>query len=309
MTYTKENFNNTFKEKINTINTALDTYIPIQNEIPEIIYDSMRYSIFAGGKRLRPILMMACYEALGGHGDEIIPFACAIEMIHTYSLIHDDLPTMDNDDFRRGKPTNHKVYGEAVALLAGDALLNLAFETMITAAKKYPQIPCLDALDIIAKASGTRGMIGGQTMDLLSENKDIDINTLQYIHENKTAAMICAAVKAGAAMAQASIEEIQIVERFGYCLGMAFQIQDDILDVISTTEQLGKPIHSDIKNHKSTYVSIVGLEESKQYVEKLSKEASDALHTLTNHTLTNHILQENGHFLLSLTKYLMHRSY
>jgi geranylgeranyl diphosphate synthase type II len=286
-------------KKIQTVDKYLNQYIPSEDTKPSTIYESMRYSVFAGGKRLRPILMMGAFEAVGGTGEKVFPFACALEMIHTYSLIHDDLPAMDDDDFRRGKPTNHKVYGEGIAILAGDALLNTAHETMITAAKEYKGEECLEAMDIISSAAGTRGMIGGQVIDLLSENKPIDLDQLHYIHENKTGALIRAAVKAGGVLGKAEKEQIDLLDHFGYCLGMAFQIQDDILDVTSTTAELGKPIQSDVKNGKATYVSLNGLEAAKQYMEKLSYEAINAVERFG----------EQGAFLKQLTEHLISRTY
>ena len=243
--------------------------------------------------------MLSAFEAVGGVGEIVYPFACALEMIHTYSLIHDDLPAMDNDDYRRGKLTNHKVYGEGLAILAGDALLNLAFETMITATKKHRSWEAIDAMDVIAYAAGIKGMIGGQVVDLISENKIIDLDTLHYIHKNKTTAIIQAALKAGALLGKGTPEEIEALDKFGYCLGMAFQIQDDILDIISTQEELGKPIKSDEKNGKATFVSLKGLDFSKQYVKQLSQ---DAIHYMED-------FKEKGQFLSWLSEYLMSRTY
>lgn len=289
----------TLKEKIEYIDAGLEQYLKVSHTPQKQIYEAMGYSVFAGGKRLRPILMLAAFEAVGGQGEQVLPFACALEMIHTYSLIHDDLPAMDNDDYRRGKLTNHKVYGEGIAILAGDGLLNLAFEIMIKAGLQYGQDICLQAMDVIARAAGTEGMIGGQVVDLLSENTPVEIDIVEYIHENKTAALIQAAVKAGGILGGGDPKQIQLLERFGYCLGMAFQVQDDILDVTSTTEELGKPVQSDIKNQKSTFVSLVGLEKSKEYVERLSMEAIESLQGLG----------ERGELLIRLANYLMDRSY
>lgn len=293
------NFKKELDTKVDIVNQYLDGFIPQAQGYAEVIYDAMRYSSFAGGKRLRPILMLSAFEAVGGVGEIVYPFACALEMIHTYSLIHDDLPAMDNDDYRRGKLTNHKVYGEGLAILAGDALLNLAFETMITATKKHRSWEAIDAMDVIAAAAGIKGMIGGQVVDLISENKIIDLDTLHYIHKNKTTAIIQAALKAGALLGKGTPEEIEALDKFGYCLGMAFQIQDDILDIISTQEELGKPIKSDEKNGKATFVSLKGLDFSKQYVKQLSQ---DAIHYMED-------FKEKGQFLSWLSEYLMSRTY
>lgn len=293
------NFKKELDTKVDIVNQYLDGFIPQAQGYAEVIYDAMRYSSFAGGKRLRPILMLSAFEAVGGVGEIVYPFACALEMIHTYSLIHDDLPAMDNDDYRRGKLTNHKVYGEGLAILAGDALLNLAFETMITATKKHRSWEAIDAMDVIAYAAGIKGMIGGQVVDLISENKIIDLDTLHYIHKNKTTAIIQAALKAGALLGKGTPEEIEALDKFGYCLGMAFQIQDDILDIISTQEELGKPIKSDEKNGKATFVSLKGLDFSKQYVKQLSQ---DAIHYMED-------FKEKGQFLSWLSEYLMSRTY
>ncbi|NLM12242.1 MAG: polyprenyl synthetase family protein [Epulopiscium sp.] len=293
------NFKKELDTKVDIVNQYLDGFIPQAQGYAEVIYDAMRYSSFAGGKRLRPILMLSAFEAVGGVGEIVYPFACALEMIHTFSLIHDDLPAMDNDDYRRGKLTNHKVYGEGLAILAGDALLNLAFETMITATKKHRSWEAIDAMDVIAYAAGIKGMIGGQVVDLISENKIIDLDTLHYIHKNKTTAIIQAALKAGALLGKGTPEEIEALDKFGYCLGMAFQIQDDILDIISTQEELGKPIKSDEKNGKATFVSLKGLDFSKQYVKQLSQ---DAIHYMED-------FKEKGQFLSWLSEYLMSRTY
>ncbi len=294
------NYKEALEQKIKLINHYLDKLF---NSIPDsqakIIYDAMAYSIFAGGKRLRPVLMLSAFEAVGGEGEIIYPFACAIEMIHTYSLIHDDLPAMDNDDLRRGKPTNHKVYGEGMAILAGDALLNKAYELMIKASLTCSGREALEAMDIIATCAGTEGMIGGQVIDLLSEGRQVDMETLLFIHKNKTAAMIEASLKAGGILGKGTKEEIEALGQLGYCIGMAFQIQDDILDITGSQEKLGKAINSDIKNEKATFVSIVGLEASRKYVEKLTKQGISALE----------VFGEKAAFLAWLSYYLMTRTY
>lgn len=285
--------------KVNIIEHYLHEYISDTNSYRNLIFNAMKYSIFAGGKRLRPILMMGAYEAVGGNNiKDIMPFACAVEMIHTYSLIHDDLPAMDNDDYRRGKLTNHKVYGEAIAILAGDGLLNLAFETMIKSALDNNKTLGLEAMQIISKSAGIYGMIGGQAVDFEFEQKQIDKDTLNYIHENKTAAMIQAPLKAGAVLADASNEQIKLLDKAGYKLGMAFQIQDDILDIIGNEKELGKAVNSDLKNKKSTFVSLYGLEQAKLYEKQYSDEAKEIFKQFT----------EKGDFLVELTEYLVDRS-
>ncbi|WP_058485269.1 polyprenyl synthetase family protein [Defluviitalea phaphyphila] len=294
------NFKNELKQKVDIINKHLDKILIEEKNSPaKIIYESIKYSTFAGGKRLRPILMLSAFETVGGTGEIIYPFACAIEMIHTYSLIHDDLPAMDNDDYRRGKLTNHKVYGEGIAILTGDALLNLAFETMIKTTKDYFSKEAIDAMEIIAKAAGIDGMIGGQVVDLISENKKVDMDTINFIYKNKTTAIIQASLKAGGILGKGNEKQINALEKFGYCIGMAFQIQDDILDIISTQEKLGKPIKSDERNGKATFVSLKGLDVSKKYVEELSKKAIDNLGEF----------KENAQFLCWLSEYLMSRTY
>lgn len=241
------------------------------------IYDAMRYSILSGGKRIRPILMQLAYETVGGQDNNIDPFLCAVEMIHTYSLIHDDLPAMDDDDFRRGMETNHIKFAEWTAILAGDALLNRAFEVMIDANVENPTHAHLEAMQVLSIASGTRGMIGGQVIDIMSENEDVHEDTVDFIHRNKTAALIVAPVKMGAILGGATDEEVEALERFAFNVGMAFQIADDILDVLSTQEDLGKPINSDIENNKATYVSLHGVETAKKRVEYLTDEGINEL--------------------------------
>jgi geranylgeranyl diphosphate synthase type II len=262
-------------EYIEIINNRLHTYLNIK--YPDIISEAMRYSVFAGGKRVRPTLALLSTKALGSDFNKTIPFACALEMIHAYSLIHDDLPAMDNDDYRRGKLTNHKVYGEAVAILAGDALLNTAYEIMTDYALESVDINSLKAMSKIAKASGIDGMIGGQVVDILSDGKIIEKEILTYIHENKTAALIKAAMASGAIMAGADDEIVRQFELSGYYLGMAFQIKDDILDVEGNASELGKSIGSDAKNHKNTYVSLYGMERAKKDYEEFSSESVQIL--------------------------------
>lgn len=268
-----------FKEKADLINNELEKFLP-EGEEPEILSKAMRYSVFAGGKRLRPILMVASCEAFGGKTEEVYPFACAMEMIHTYSLIHDDLPAMDNDDLRRGIPTNHKVFGEDMAILAGDGLLSLAFEIMSEAALKNSDLKFIKAMNAVSRAAGTKGMVAGQVVDVTSEGKEIDEKTLEYIHINKTSAMIRGALEAGAYIAGAKDGDVEMLAKAGEKIGLAFQIQDDILDVESTAAVLGKNTNSDIKNDKKTYVSMFGLEYSKEKVLEYSKDAIEIVDKL-----------------------------
>lgn len=262
-------------EYIEMINNRLYSYLDIK--YPDIISEAMRYSVFAGGKRVRPTLTLLSAKALGGDLNKAMPFACALEMIHAYSLIHDDLPAMDNDDYRRGKLTNHKVYGEAIAILSGDALLNTAYEIMADYALESTDRSALKAMSKIAKASGIDGMIGGQVVDILSDGRIIEKEILTYIHENKTAALIKAAMASGAIMAGAEDEIVKQFELSGYYLGMAFQIKDDILDVEGEQSELGKSIGSDAKNHKNTYVSLYGMERAKKDYAEFSSESIQIL--------------------------------
>jgi geranylgeranyl diphosphate synthase type II len=265
------------KQRCQLVDQALERFLPEAGELPASLHGSMRYSVFAGGKRVRPVLMLAACETVGGELDRALAAACAMEMIHTYSLIHDDLPAMDDDDFRRGNPTNHKVYGEATAILAGDALLTEAF---ILLSKDNGGDPAarLRVIQEIAHASGSRGMVGGQVVDMESEGKgEIDLATLSYIHTHKTGALIRASVRAGAILGGASSESLAALTRYGDAIGLAFQIADDILDVEGTTEELGKDAGSDQARGKATYPALVGLEASKARAQELVQMALDAL--------------------------------
>ena len=266
-----------------------------------MIFDAMEYSVTAGGKRLRPILMNETYIMFGGKSDVIEPFMAAIEMIHTYSLVHDDLPAMDNDMLRRGKPTTHATYGEAMGILTGDALLNYAFETALNAydAEDADVSAITSAMRILARKAGVFGMIGGQVVDVMSEKHQLDIDEekLHFIYELKTGALIEASMMIGAALAGASEEEITTVESVASMIGMAFQIQDDILDIEGDEAKLGKPIGSDERNEKSTYVTFAGIEKSKQEVRRLTDEAIDKLNSLPN----------KNEFLVELLNYLVYR--
>ncbi len=278
------------------MNKSLEKYIEEKDAPQATIYKAMNYSINAGGKRIRPVIMLAAAELVCGNYEGVMPFACALEMIHTYSLIHDDLPCMDNDDLRRGKPTNHRVYGEAIAVLAGDALLNKAFETILKNSQMSPNMT-IAAMSEIANASGTEGMIGGQVIDIESENKQIDAVTLMTLHLNKTAALIMTAAKVGALLAGGSREDLLLMEEFSRYLGIAFQIKDDILDVEGNEEVLGKKTGADEENQKSTFVSIYGLEQSKNI---LADYTQKAIETLTPYG-------EKAMFLVELAKFLLGR--
>ena len=282
------------------IENRIRCFLPEQFEYQKTIVDAMSYSVLAGGKRLRPMLMEASYQMFGGEGENIDAFMAAIEMIHTYSLVHDDLPAMDNDLYRRGKKTTHAVYGEAMGVLAGDALLNYAFETVADAlVQKGGDVRMAKALAVLAKKAGIYGMIGGQVVDVESEKKgqQIDRDCLDFIYRLKTGALIEASLMIGAILAGASEEDVALMEAVGTKLGLAFQIQDDILDVTSTLEVLGKPIGSDEKNGKATYVAFEGVEKAQKEVERLSEEAVAILDGFKkDHT-----------FLRELFLYLIHR--
>ena len=284
------------KEQIDFIDKYLDKYLTEKENPQNIIYKAMRYSVFAGGKRLRPILMLNVCKMCGGDVNEVIPFACALEMIHTYSLIHDDLPAMDNDDLRRGMPTSHIKFGEATAILAGDALLNRAFE-VVSEYDGDNVKRAMKAINMLAASSGTEGMIGGQIVDMESEGKKITLDELRYLHLNKTGAIIRSACTIGALMGGGSEDEIEAVDEFAKNLGVAFQIQDDILDVTGSEEELGKPIGSDAEENKNTYVRLVGLEKSRELSEEYSENAKKALD----------IFGERAQFLKDLTDYLINR--
>ena len=260
----------------------LQKYLPAKEEAyQKTVMDAMHYSAMAGGKRLRPVLMKECFILFGGTGEIIEPFMAAIEMIHTYSLIHDDLPAMDNDEYRRGRKTTHVVYGEAMAILAGDALLNYAFETAASAFVLDEGNPAIGkAFMILASKAGVYGMIGGQVLDVESEGKEIDADTLKFIHIHKTSALLESAMLIGAVLAGASEQQQRTVELAARELGLAFQIRDDILDVTGNTDELGKPVGSDEKNHKNTYVALEGLEKAKEDVKRYSESAIDRLKSL-----------------------------
>ncbi len=268
--------------KVKEIEEILQTYLPKKEGFQKIIMEAMEYSLMAGGKRIRPMLMQEMYHLFGGKEKLIYPFMAAIEMIHTYSLVHDDLPAIDNDDYRRGRKTTHVVYGEDMGILAGDALLNYAFETAATAFADFPEDSLLigKAMGILAKKAGIYGMIGGQVTDVRETGHKLSREKLDFIYALKTGALIESSMMIGAVLAGASEEEIKQAEKIAAKTGFAFQVQDDILDVTSTSETLGKPVHSDEKNEKTTYVTLVGIEEAKKIVERESEEAIRILETL-----------------------------
>ncbi len=291
-------FETLFGSRVNSINTALDGYVKIKENYQKKIYSAMRYSLLSGGKRLRGVLALAGGSLAGGNEKEAMPIACALEMIHAYSLIHDDLPAMDNDDMRRGQPTCHKKYDEATAILAGDALLNGAFELMLRESKNAENT--LSAMKIISDASGTEGMIGGQVVDLESENREISLEELKYLHRHKTGALIRGALLGGYTACGGKDNEIyEALQEYAEKIGLAFQVQDDILDVTSSSDVLGKPINSDDRNSKNTFVTHMGLEDSKKLVEDLSRQAADIVKNMG----------QEGQFLAQLALYLSGREF
>ncbi|MCF6096692.1 polyprenyl synthetase family protein [Thermovorax subterraneus] len=295
-----QSFEMELKEIGKIIEKALDNYLPKSNEYPSKIHEAMRYSTFNGGKRIRPILTIKAAELFELPGEKVLPTACGIEMIHTYSLIHDDLPVMDNDDFRRGKPTCHKVFGDAIALLAGDALLTLAFRTIA----KNAQIEgislraVIEVIDRISLASGSLGMIGGQTVDILSQGIDIDENTLFYMDNHKTGCLIRASLWSGARLAEAPVSDLDKLDKLGEKIGLIFQIVDDLLDVHGDEKKLGKPVGSDVRNKKSTFLSVYGYEKSKKLVKVLSDESKEIASEF-----------KNSRFFMQFIDFLVERQY
>ena len=250
-----------------------------KSNIPDILHESMTYSVAAGGKRIRPLLVMAVLADLGKESADALKVAASVELIHTYSLIHDDLPCMDNDDFRRGKPTNHKVYGEDVATLSGDAMQALAFHALAEL-RDTPPAAAIELVGLLAKASGAQGMVKGQVLDMKGEQQLLPLKELEDVHIHKTGALLSYCIEAGAVLAQATEEQRTQLRRFSHNIGLAFQIQDDILDVTATTEQLGKPANSDTSSEKSTYPSLLGLEGARDQLKARHEEALDALHAI-----------------------------
>jgi geranylgeranyl diphosphate synthase type II len=269
-------------QRLDLVDLALDQHLPSADALPVSLHEAMRYSIFAGGKRIRPILMMAACEAVGGRAEQVLPAACAIEMIHTYSLIHDDLPAMDDDDFRRGRPTNHKVYGEATAILAGDALLTEAF-ILLSNPAGFPDCSSdvvRKVICLLSRAAGSQGMVGGQVVDMESEGMKIDFPTLEYIHTRKTGALLLAAVQCGGLIGGADEAAYQHLSRYGEAAGLAFQVADDILDIVGDQQQLGKDVGSDQARGKATFPALLGLEEARQKAIELKNMAEEALQPL-----------------------------
>jgi geranylgeranyl diphosphate synthase type II len=285
------------REKRDLVDAFLKSYFK-NSFSPAILYDAVKYSLFAGGKRIRPILTIASYEACGGDPHDVIPQASAVELIHTYSLIHDDLPAMDNDELRRGKPTNHKVFGEAMAILAGDALLTEAFHMMTGTTfqgKKFRPSYLVKATREIALAAGARGMVGGQAQDILSEDAKPELQTLNFIHLHKTAALIRASVRIGALLAGITKKRLKSLTTYGENIGLAFQIVDDILDIEGVTEELGKSAGSDIKKKKMTYPSLIGIDESKKRAQELVEGGIKAIRNFSSEADP---LREIAHYLI-----------
>ena len=278
------------------IDQALDHYLPKTNVKPATLHKAMRYSLFAGGKRLRPILCLAAAEACRGRVSNALPLACALECIHTYSLVHDDLPSMDNDDYRRGRPTCHKVFGDGIAVLAGDALLTIAFE-IVSRSKPAPRYDMSILLREIAVAAGSQKLIAGQVADLEAEGRKVKRDQLRFIHENKTAAILKSSIRLGAMSANADAKKLRAVTQFGHGLGLAFQVIDDILDVTQSSEILGKSAGKDIAAKKATYPAVIGLEKSRAEARRLTRQAHDALSVFRDgqaeplHCLANYLLE------------------
>lgn len=291
-------FRQALEKRAQLIERALELYLPTARQYPGIIHDAMRYSVLAGGKRLRPVLVLAGAEAVGGEPEAVLPAACALEMLHTYSLIHDDLPAMDNDDMRRGKPTSHKVYGEALAILAGDALLTFSFELLARLPDTGSHTPALtlQVLREFAEAAGTRGLIGGQVVDLQAAEGPIDEETLDYIHAHKTGALFRLAVRAGAILSGATAHQVDALTLYAVKMGLAFQIIDDILDIEGDEHKLGKPVGSDQRNQKATYPALYGLGQARQKA-RLAGEA--ALEAIAPFGIRAQFLRELMHFILT----------
>lgn len=280
------------------VEAALDRLLPALDEYPPRLMDAMRYSMFAGGKRLRPILVLAATETVGGETTPALPAACALEYVHTYSMIHDDLPAMDDDAYRRGKPTSHMVYGEALAILAGDALLTHAFELLSgpPLVDHFPAPVLLQVSHCLARAAGSVGMIGGQVIDMESEGQEVELAVLEYIHQHKTAALIEASVTMGSLLGGGTPEQIQALRTYGHQIGWAFQIADDILDVEGDAALLGKDVGRDVAQEKVTYPALLGVEESRQRATDLVQEAIEALDTFGEHAER---LRQIAHYVVS----------
>ena len=295
------NFQEELTKKTEEIEAVIREYLPAEEGFSRTMAQAMNYSMLAGGKRLRPMLMQETFRLFGGSGKLVKPFMAGMEMIHTHSLIHDDLPALDNDDYRRGRLTTHKVYGEAMGILSGVALLNYAYETMLQAFAMAETLRQKDAvigaLQVMTAKTGIHGMLGGQSVDVENDGKALEKDMLDYIYENKTSALIEASMMTGAILAGADAEQVAVIEQAAKRIGLAFQIQDDILDVTSTDEELGKPVHSDEKNHKVTYVTLFGTEKAAAQVAGLSAEAVELLESLN----------KNNEFLYLLVEKLVNR--
>ena len=281
-----------------SVNAALRRFLPSPATKPATIHKAMHYSLFAGGKRMRPALLLAAAEACGGTDAAALPLACAVECIHTYSLIHDDLPAMDNDDFRRGQPTNHKVFGEGIAILAGDGLLTQAFE-IAAQAQGWPRYPHQTLILELARAAGSLQLVAGQVADLEAEGKKVSVAQLRYIHERKTSALLCCSVRLGGMSANCTPAQLQALTDFGYHVGLAFQVMDDILDVTQTSEKLGKTAGKDLTSQKATYPALVGLDKSRRIAAQLTGKAFAALE----------VFQGRAVALEALAQFLLHRDY
>ena len=296
------NFKAEMNERVEQIEQILDQYLPPKEGLQKTVLTAMNTTVKAGGKRLRPMLINETYKMFGGEGDIVKPFMAAIEMIYTYSLIHDDLPALDNDDYRRGQKTCHIVYGEDMAILAGDALLNYAYEVATKAfdlADQDEMMNVVEAVKILARKPGIYGMIGGQVADVELEGTPLSMEQILFIHKNKTSALIEACMMIGAVLAGASKEDVMAMEECGEYIGLAFQIQDDILDLTGDEEEIGKPVGSDEKNHKTTYVTLKGLEQSAKDVEEISKKAIEILARY----------EVGDRYLTNLTRFLIHRTH
>ncbi len=295
------NFQDELKKRTEEIEAVLKSYLPREEGFAKTMAQAMNYSVLAGGKRLRPMLILETSRMFGGEDKLAYPFMAAMEMIHTHSLVHDDLPALDNDDYRRGRLTTHKVYGEAMGVLSGVALLNYAYEVMLTAfdlaEDEKARARVIKALKVMSHKTGLYGMLGGQSVDVENDGKPMSREMIDYIYENKTSALIEGSMMAGAILGGASAEEVAVVEKAASGIGLAFQIQDDILDVTSTAEELGKPIHSDEKNHKTTYVTLMGIDKASQQVAEMSEEAVKLLEGLN----------KKNEFLFTLVKELVGR--
>ncbi|MTI79963.1 MAG: polyprenyl synthetase family protein [Firmicutes bacterium] len=287
------------KKKALLVETSFEQFLPDESAYPAIIHQAMRYSLLAGGKRLRPALVIGAAECVGGKPEKVMPTACALELIHTYSLVHDDLPAMDNDDMRRGKPTNHIIYGEAMSILAGDALLTLAFQLIAENIKTAPAEAVTRVIQEVAKLSGSQGLIGGQVVDTMSADETINAETLEYIHHHKTGALFKAAIRSGASLTEASDKQLQALTVYAENLGLAFQIVDDILDVEGEAVKIGKPVGSDEKNKKATYPALFGLENARHKANMAADKAITALD----------IFGSEGEFLRNALHFIINRDH